>query len=104
MTIKIVKDDTLPVLNATILQDGAPVDLTSATVKFYMKNADTGAVKINGSACAIISATDGTVRYSWSASDTDTEGDYLGEFEVTFPSGKIQTGFKQLSIVIRADI
>jgi hypothetical protein len=103
-TIKIVQNDTLPVLNATISQDGAAVDLTGATVKFYMVNSETSAVKINGVACSIISATLGQVRYSWAAIDTDTVGNYLGEFEVTFPSGKIQTGFKQVPIVIRDDI
>jgi len=104
MNIKIVQNDTLPVLNATITQDGAPVDLTGAAVKFYMINAETEAVKINGASCSIISAEDGQVRYSWAGTDTDTVGDYWGEFEVTFPSGKKQTGFKQIQVTIRDDI
>jgi hypothetical protein len=105
MTLKIVQNDTLPVINATIVdQDGNAVDLTSATVKFYMVNSETGVAKIDGHLCSIISAVDGTVRFSWESTDTDVVGNYLGEFEVTFPSGKIQTGFKQISIVIRNDI
>lgn len=104
MTIKLVQNDTLPVLNFTIKQEGVPIDLTGCTVKFYMVNADTKAVKINGKSCTVVSEEDGTARYSWATEDTDTVGSYLGEVEVTFPSGKIQTGFKQIPIVIRDDI
>ena len=52
-SIKIVQNDTKPYLEFEITQDGVPVDLTGSTVKFYMKNTDTGSVKINGSACTI---------------------------------------------------
>lgn len=104
MSIKIVQNDTRPPLEFTLTQDGAPVDLTGCTVKFYMKNADTGSVKINGTNCVITDAPKGKCRYNWTGSDTDTVGTYVGEIEVTFADSKIQTGFKQLSIVIRDDI
>ena len=104
MSIKIVQNDTKPYLEFEVTQEGAPVDLTGCTVKFYMKNADTGAVKINGSACSITEATKGKCRYVWAAGDTDTVGTYLGEVEVTFPDSKIQTGYKQMTIIIRDDI
>ena len=104
MSIKIVQNDTRPPLEFSLTQDGAPVDLTGCTVKFYMKDSSTGSVKINGVACAITDATKGKCRYNWTGSDTNTIGTYLGEVEVTFPDGKIQTGYKQLSIIIRDDI
>ena len=104
MSIKIVQNDTKPYLEFEVTQEGTPVDLTGCTVKFYMKNADTGAVKINGSACSITDATKGKCRYVWAAGDTDTIGTYLGEVEVTFPDSKIQTGYKQMTIIIRDDI
>lgn len=104
MTIKIVQNDTRPVLEFAITQDGSPIDLTGCTVKFYMKNTDTGAVKINGSTCVIDNAVAGIGRYIWSAGDTDTVGTYLGEIEITFSDGKIQTGFKQFTIIIRDDV
>lgn len=104
MSIKIVQNDTRPPLDFSLTQDGAPVDLTGCTVKFYMKNSTTGSVKINGATCAITDAIKGKCRYNWTGSDTDTVGTYLGEVEVTFADSKIQTGFKQLSIVIRDDI
>ena len=103
-SIKIVQNDTKPYLEFEITQDGAPVDLTGATVKFYMKDATTGSVKINGSACTITDATKGKCRYVWAAADTNTVGTYLGEIEVTFPDTKIQTGYKQMTIIIRDDI
>ena len=103
-SIKIVQNDTKPYLEFEITQDGAPVDLTGATVKFYMKDSTTGSVKINGSACTITDATKGKCRYVWISSDTNTVGTYVGEVEVTFSDGKIQTGYKQLSIIIRDDI
>ena len=104
MSIKIVQNDTLPPLEFSLTKEGAPLDLTGCTVKFYMKDATTGSVKINGNTCAITDPTKGKCRYSWSGSDTNTVATYLGEVEVTFPDGKIQTGYKQLSIIIRDDI
>ena len=104
MSVKIVQNDTRPPLEFTLTQDGAPVDLTGCTVKFYMKDATTGSVKINGVACTITDATKGKCRYSWTGTDTNTVATYLGEVAVTFADGKIQTGYKQLSIIIRDDI
>jgi hypothetical protein len=104
MSVKIVQNDTRPPLEFSLTQDGAPVDLTGCTVKFYMKDATTGSVKINGAVCTITDATKGKCRYSWQASDTNTVATYLGEVEVTFPDSKIQTGFKQITIIVRDDI
>lgn len=103
-SIKIVQNDTKPYLEFEITQDGAPVDLTGATVKFYMKDATSGLVKINGASCSITDATKGKCRYVWTSSDTNTVSTYLGEVEIIFPDGKIQTGYKQITIVIRDDI
>ncbi len=104
MTIKMVQNDTRPILEFAITQDGSPLDLTGCTVKFYMKNSSTGVVKVNGNSCSIVSATAGTCRYIWSSTDTDTAGSYLGEIEITFPDAKKQTGYKLFTIVIRDDI
>ena len=45
-----------------LIKDGCLVDLSAATVKFYMVNADTDAVKIDGKSCDIIDATKGKVK------------------------------------------
>lgn len=83
-TIK--KGDTRPTVKAT-LSSGS---LASATVKFIMKNRDTGAVVINASA-TITDAPNGKVQYSWSAGQTATAGTFLAEFQVTFSGGLVET-------------
>lgn len=104
MTIKIVQNDNRPPLQFTITQGGKAVDLTGATVKFYMKETTAGTVKINGVACALTVPAKGQCQYNWAAGDTDTVGTYAGEVEVTFPDSTIQTGYKQVTILIRDDI
>ena len=59
MSVKIVQNDTLPPIEFTLTQDGAPVNLTGCTVKFYMKDSTSGSVKINGVNCTITDAAKG---------------------------------------------
>ncbi|MGQ0669342.1 MAG: hypothetical protein ACT4PO_06680 [Actinomycetota bacterium] len=87
----IKKGDLEPAIKAT-LQDaaGAAVDLTGATVKFIMASLAATTPKILAAA-TITAATTGKVEYVWIGTDTDTDGRYRGEFEVTWASGKKQT-------------
>ena len=56
-----------------------------------MKKKD-GATKIGAGAVTISSDTDGTFfQYDWLTGNTDTEGDYEGEFQITLASTKIET-------------
>ena len=103
-TIQLVKDDTRPPLEFTILQDGSPVNLTGCAVKFYMKNASTGSVVVNGTACAITDASNGKCQYAWGASDLATAGTYTGECEVIFGDARIQTGYDAFTLIVRADL
>lgn len=67
-------------------------DFTGATVVFNMSVADGGGAKIDRGAASILTDTDGTYfDYAWSASDTDTAGDFDAEFEVTLSSGAVET-------------
>lgn len=75
--------DLLPELTATLEDALGVVNLTGASVVFTMRPVGSTTPKVNGSA-SIISAPDGTVKYTWSGTDTDTVGDYHGEFEATF--------------------
>lgn len=78
----------------------ASVDLTGATVRFNMKNRDTGVVKISRAAAAITTPTGTpTVRYDWQSGDVDTVGFYDAEFEVTYAGGAIET-FPNASFIV----
>lgn len=83
------KGDRLPIIEC-VLKDGngAPINLTGATVKFRM--ATTGAVEVFETSATVVSATEGSVSYSWGATDTTTAGEFLGEWIVT-SSGLTQT-------------
>lgn len=82
--------DRNPSITETITVDGAPVDLTGASVAFKMRAIDVATpLKVSGSANIVGAPTNGNVRYDWLAGDLDTEGLYIVWWEVTI-SGKVQ--------------
>lgn len=86
--------DRFPALLATIKDaNGDAVDLTNATaVKFWLKNAQTGEVKINGADATFQNPrTAGQVKYEWDADDLDTPGEWEAEFKLTWPTSLPQT-------------
>ena len=84
------QNDTKPIW--THLQDvNGNVDLTNASsVVFNMRDLDE-AVKVSRGACTVVTATTGYVKYPFQATDTDTNGFFKGEFEVTWSDGVIET-------------
>ena len=104
MKFYIKQNDTSPSMLAT-LQDanGVAVDLSDATVNFYMGN-------INGnvadSIATIVDAEAGQVRYDWVALDTSDSGMYQAEFEVVFIGGTKETfpNNDYISVVIKPDL
>ena len=104
MTFYIKQNDTSPSMLAT-LQDanGVAVDLTGATVNFYMGNINGNVVT---STATIVNAEAGLVRYDWVALDTADSGMYQAEFEVIFIGGTKETfpNNDYISVVIKPDL
>jgi len=106
MAFYIKQNDTRPIITATLIDgDGSTVNLDGATVAFKMRKLGESTAKVDSSA-TVADATKGKVTYTWSASDTDTVGEYEGEFQVTFAGGGIQTypNNKYIDIEITDDI
>ena len=103
----IKKNDTLPDLTATLVDGNfVVVDLTGiSAIVFNMRDAN-GVVKINNVAAAVVVAVDGTVKYEWVTGDTDTAGEFDGEFGITFGGGGIQTipAATDIRITIRDEV
>jgi hypothetical protein len=104
MKFYVKQNDTSPSMLAT-LQDasGVAVDVSSATVNFYMGNINGNVVN---STATIVDAEAGQVRYDWVASDTANSGMYQAEFEVVYVGGTKETfpNNDYISVVIRPDL
>lgn len=102
MSVNLKKGDRLPVLRATLLgTDGAPLDLTTAnSVTFKMRKRGSDVVKVSAPA-TVTDAAAGKVQYAWGANDTDTAGQFDGEFIVSIgglPMTVPSSGFAQITI------
>jgi hypothetical protein len=83
--------DTAPAIAEQLFDGtGTAVVLTGASVKFMMWGQGDTAVKVNAAA-TITDAATGKVSFTPSAAQTDTPGDYLVEWQVTFSGGAIET-------------
>jgi len=86
----IKKNDLQPYYYAQIKDaDGDVVAITGATICCTMKNARTGALKINRQTTGITisDATNGKFQYAWQTGDTNSVGKYYIEFEINPESG-----------------
>jgi hypothetical protein len=106
-TFFIKKGDDTPTLDVA-LQDnkGRRVNIAGATTVFHMRNSADETVKISSGAVSVLSSSSGEVRYSWTTSNTNTAGNFQGEFQVTFSGGAIQTfpNDEYIDIIITDDI
>lgn len=91
-TFYIKQNDTRPELDVFLRDDkDRTINVTGATVKFNMRNASDNTVKVNLGSVTTVSSTAGRVKYSFSSADTDTAGNFDGEFQVTFVGGQVET-------------
>lgn len=93
MAITFVQFDTAPDIKAVLHREDeptVPLDLTGCTVRFQMRKKDDKRYTVNASA-TIVAPASGQVKYSWGASDLQHAGEYIVQWEVTFPGGLVQT-------------
>jgi hypothetical protein len=88
--------DTTPPFRTRLRDEGGNnVDLTASTVRLHARDDYDYLVKIDAVAVVDPDQTAignrGYVDYTFVPADTDTAGRFLAEWEVTFPSGKVQT-------------
>jgi hypothetical protein len=88
-SITMKRNDTRPFLDVVLQDvDSTALNLSTATVSgitFTMKDLDADSIKINAADCDLVTdGTDGMVRYSWDAADTNTAGTYVGEFQILY--------------------
>lgn len=98
---EIGQNDLLPELEFTLTQAGVAVNLAGSTLMFHMRPQAAGAVVKVSAAAAIVNAATGQGKYSWIDGDTDTPGTFIGEVEVTFASGKMQTFPRETKTIIK---
>jgi len=107
--IELIQNDTKPILRFTCRENGCGeagdvINLTGCAVKFIFRKAfgvDTYKFK---RLCDITDATNGICEYSWQSDDLDTIGNFLGEIEITFPDGKIQSNYNTINFKIKKEL
>ena len=96
MTFFLTKSSTLPNLRMEVINDGrndfrkAYLALQAATVTFTMTNMETGVKKIANAKAYVVEKEDTgceeayVIEYRWNKRDTDTSGNYIGQFKIKF--------------------
>ena len=100
---KLVKNDTAPRLNFTLTQNDTAIDLTGSTVRFKFRKQ--GGSTLFSRTCTINSpSTLGTCYYDWQSGDLANTGFHLGEVEITFPGGSVQTSKDFIKFDVRDEL
>jgi len=107
--IELIQNDTKPILRFTCREDGCgetgdAIILTGCSVKFIFKKAFRSGVYKFKRLCDITDAEAGVCEYSWQTDDLDTVGDFLGEIEITFPDGRIQSNYNTINFKIKKEL
>lgn len=88
MIFRIKQGNREPALKVRLLLNEKAIPLAGASVKFIMRLPDAAEAKV--SAVATVNE-DGSVTHAWGPNDTDTEGTFNAEWQITFANGNTQT-------------
>lgn len=101
--IQLVKNDTAPRIYFTLKQDGTPIDLTDATIKFIFRKQG-AATNLFSRDCVVEDVAGGVCYYDWQSGDLVNTGAHRGEVEITFADGKVQTCKDLLRFDVRDEL
>lgn len=97
-----VQGNTSPDLAITLWREGQPINLTGVTAVILILTGSTGSVTNTGhQTCTVTDATGGKISYSVTTGDFATAGNYSGEVQVTFASGKVEKIYETFSVKAR---
>lgn len=100
--------DSAPEQPFTVTRTSGSGTFVGATAKFKIGNADTYAqINAGNDTCTISSATATTLNCTYSpalAVLANTPGSYIGELEITYADGKIQTVKKKVTVIIQSQV
>ena len=104
---RMVRGDTGPAIFETLYDaEGKEVDLSGSSVRFLLVDMD-GVLVVDGVAELINGGVLGGVKFdAWTTTHTGTAGNFRREWEVTFPSTRIESWPKEdrvYDVVIRGD-
>jgi len=107
-TIKLVQSDTAPDIDVALTDEstGAQIDVSNAgdVIRLYFKQVGASVLKATIVGTKPNGGADGLVRFTWGATDLDTPGEYEGEIEITFNTGKKQSVYDVLNFSIRPQV
>jgi len=80
-------------LNAIVRDsNGDPKDIAGATVRFHMRPIEGGDATVAAAATNDQAGSGtGAVKYSWAPTDVDTAGWFVGEFQITYVGGDVES-------------
>ena len=77
---------------------GDPFDLTGALTATFILYDSAGVAKVSSPAVLASPLTSGILYYAWGATDTNTAGEFKGEFDVVY------TGGEKLTLPVKGNI
>tara|TARA_R110000822_G_scaffold288253_1_gene409481 strand:- start:1978 stop:2304 length:327 start_codon:yes stop_codon:yes gene_type:complete len=105
-TLYLVQNDNGAQVKVTVTREdtGAVVNLSGSTVVLKFKRRNTPNLLSSIVAEVLSDFENGEAIFNFNASALDiASGDYVGEVEVTFNTGAIETVFEELEFVVRED-